>query len=68
MICERLQNQNKTNNEWDTVESKYTKTANDSLSYLSNSRIFGVNGSETNKEGKALTKAFLNIIKEKLNA
>ena len=61
LICERLQNHNKTNGEEDIVEPKYSNEANELLSDLSNSMILGKNGNETNKEGKVLMKEFLNI-------
>ena len=60
MICERLQSQNKTNDEVDVVESKYSNEANELLSDLSNSMMYGKNGNESNQEGKVLTKGFLN--------
>ena len=63
LICERLQNHNKTNDEEDIVEPKYSNEANELLSDLSNSMILGKNGNETNKEGKVLMKEFLNITK-----
>ena len=60
LICERLQNQNKTNDEEDVVESKYSSEANKLLSDLSNSMMFGKNGNESNQEGKLLMKGFSN--------
>ena len=60
MICERLQSQNKTNDEVDVVESKYSNEANELLSDLSSSMMYGKNGNESNQEGKVLTKGFLN--------
>ena len=67
MICERIQNQNKTNDEEDVVESKYSNEANKLLSDLSNSMMVGKNGNESNQEGKVLMKGFLISLELPLN-